>query len=166
MGLYSLACKGCSGGSCVNAPSCSIGTSSSCAPGYICGTPGMGCQLYDGVACSSCLQCCGCPDSHWSCTCFAAGTRVLTPDGKKPIEQIRSGDKVFSVDTVTHELLPTVVVGTTSHVAPAFLRVTFANGVVLEVTAEHPFWDSRLKVYRKIGDFMVGIRSCFGKEIR
>ncbi|MGV2827492.1 Hint domain-containing protein [Myxosarcina sp. GI1(2024)] len=34
--------------------------------------------------------------------CFSAGTLILTPEGDKPIEQLRSGDRVISYHFSTH----------------------------------------------------------------
>ncbi|WP_423464729.1 polymorphic toxin-type HINT domain-containing protein [Promicromonospora sp. MS192] len=70
--------------------------------------------------------------------CFVAGTMVRTPDGPRPIEEIRVGDKVWAHDTVTgrDEL---------GLVAETFVRSTDElfhlriNDQVVSTTAEHPF---------------------------
>ncbi|PJI94690.1 intein [Luteimicrobium subarcticum] len=71
-------------------------------------------------------------------TCFTAGTLVRTPDGHKPIESLRAGDKVLTHDlTAGVDVLETVeetFVRTTStlyHLTIAGQRVT--------TTDEHPF---------------------------
>src|SRR5206468_10478354 len=38
--------------------------------------------------------------------CFTAGTPVMTPAGPRPIESIRPGDVVYSVDEATRQLVP------------------------------------------------------------
>lgn len=42
-------------------------------------------------------------------TCFAAGSLVSTPEGKKPIETIRVGDEVISLDTAGNKRVGKVV---------------------------------------------------------
>lgn len=36
------------------------------------------------------------------------------------------------------------------------MRVTFTNGLVLETTSEHPFYDPRTRGYKFISEFKVG----------
>jgi len=75
-------------------------------------------------------------------TCFAAGTPLLTPDGEKPIEELRVGDRVLSRSEVDPEgpveakLVEEVFV----NVSP-LLRVTVA-GREIGTTVEHPFFVS------------------------
>jgi hypothetical protein len=72
--------------------------------------------------------------------CFAAGTPVLTPDGQKPIEELRPGDLVLSRSE--HDLHappePRLVRDTFVRVAPVI--VLQIDGVTIRTTAEHPFY--------------------------
>ena len=71
--------------------------------------------------------------------CFAAGSLVSTPQGSKPIEQIRVGDEVFGADTagnivrcrVTEVRLPA---------EEAILTVEFSNGAIWDTTASQWFY--------------------------
>lgn len=72
--------------------------------------------------------------------CFAAGTRLLTPDGDKAIEDIRVGDAVLSRDEndVNGPVVAKPVEGVFVRLAPIFhLHI---GGQVLRTTAEHPFF--------------------------
>jgi intein/homing endonuclease len=42
--------------------------------------------------------------SRSTCNCFTAGTKVLTDEGEKPIEEIKAGDKVLAKDDETGEM--------------------------------------------------------------
>ncbi|MCF4121994.1 hypothetical protein L1785_13500 [Antribacter sp. KLBMP9083] len=78
---------------------------------------------------------CGIPGG----TCFVAGTLILTEDGRKPIEEIEVGDKVWAKDFETGEdVLRTVDKTYIRHVETLF-ELTI-DGEVLTTTAEHPFW--------------------------
>jgi len=73
-------------------------------------------------------------------TCFAAGTPILTPEGSKAIEEIRSGDWVLSAPEDDPEAAPEprLVEETFETSAPVLhLRV---GGRTIRTTAEHPFW--------------------------
>lgn len=72
--------------------------------------------------------------------CFAAGTPVLTPDGVKPIEELRAGDLVLARDehNATGELEPKVI-EETKRGESAVLELT-VHGRVLRVTDLHPFY--------------------------
>jgi RHS repeat-associated protein len=73
-------------------------------------------------------------------SCFAAGTPILTPDGSRPIEELRPGDRVLSrhednphgsveiraVESVFQQLSPVLVLN--------------AGSQTIRTTREHPFW--------------------------
>ncbi|WP_170044649.1 polymorphic toxin-type HINT domain-containing protein [Luteimicrobium subarcticum] len=71
-------------------------------------------------------------------TCFTAGTLVRTPDGDKPIETLRPGDKV-----ITHDL--TAGLDVIETIEETFVRTTTTlyhlsiAGHVVTTTDEHPF---------------------------
>ncbi|NDI36496.1 polymorphic toxin-type HINT domain-containing protein [Chengkuizengella sediminis] len=71
--------------------------------------------------------------------CFTAGTKVLTEDGEKPIEEIQVGDKVLAKDDVTGEMGYKEVVGLFQREADEIYSLYIENEII-EVTAEHPFW--------------------------
>ncbi|MFC8797611.1 polymorphic toxin-type HINT domain-containing protein [Promicromonospora sp. NPDC057138] len=70
--------------------------------------------------------------------CFVAGTLIHTPDGPRPIEDIRVGDKVWAHDLVTgRDELQLVSETFVRHTTELF-HLTI-NGMVVSTTAEHPF---------------------------
>lgn len=72
--------------------------------------------------------------------CFAAGTPVLTPDGEKPIEQLKAGDYVLSRNEYEVE----------ANIEPKLVEETFqghselvhlhVGGQTIRVTNAHPFF--------------------------
>jgi hypothetical protein len=78
--------------------------------------------------------------SSYGCNqCFTAGTKVLTEDGEKPIEEIQLGDKVLSKDEETGEVAYKEVVGLFNKQAHEIYYVHIGEEVI-EVTGEHPFY--------------------------
>jgi RHS repeat-associated protein len=74
--------------------------------------------------------------------CFVAGTLVQTQDGLKPIEEIKSGDKVLSSEPERNE--PDKgqwqeVISTSVNVVSEVLEIK-AGSEAFIVTPEHPFW--------------------------
>ncbi|WP_275004446.1 polymorphic toxin-type HINT domain-containing protein [Promicromonospora iranensis] len=90
--------------------------------------------------------------------CFVAGTLIHTPDGPRPIEEIRVGDKVWArnLETGLDELQ--VVQQTFVRTTTELFHLTIA-GVVVSTTAEHPFmvhgrgWLDA--AFLKVGDLLV-----------
>ncbi len=72
--------------------------------------------------------------------CFAAGTPVLTPDGEKPIEQLKAGDYVLSRNEhdVEGKIEPKLVEETFQRHGE--LIELHVGGQVIRVTKEHPFF--------------------------
>ncbi|MEH2368115.1 polymorphic toxin-type HINT domain-containing protein [Nostoc sp.] len=72
--------------------------------------------------------------------CFVAGTKILTTEGEKNIEDIQVGDWVVSDDPNTpgeieaHQVLDTFVRQTSA------LVDLYVDGEVISTTGEHPFW--------------------------
>ncbi|MGC5166342.1 polymorphic toxin-type HINT domain-containing protein [Luteimicrobium sp. DT211] len=71
-------------------------------------------------------------------TCFTAGTLVATPDGDKPIESLRAGDKVYTYDQITGVQLLETVEETVVRTTTTVFHLTIGDAVVT-TTAEHPF---------------------------
>lgn len=95
----------------------------------------------------------------WRITsCFPAGTPVATPDGERPIETLRAGDRAYAVDPVTGALIETVVAGSHRRAGQALLSAVLADGRAIRATKEHPFWDPDAREYRPLGRWVAGQR--------
>ncbi|MDR7380932.1 polymorphic toxin-type HINT domain-containing protein [Promicromonospora iranensis] len=70
--------------------------------------------------------------------CFVAGTLIHTPDGPRPIEEIRIGDKVWAHDLATGRDELQLVTETFVRTTDELFHLTI-NGSVVSTTAEHPF---------------------------
>ena len=75
-------------------------------------------------------------------SCFVAGTPVLTITGLRPVEELRIGDSVLAQDVETGRLDYQPVLATTQRPEAEILRITTADGEVLQATGGHPFWVS------------------------
>ncbi|CAI8968694.1 hypothetical protein EMIT07CA2_50403 [Brevibacillus sp. IT-7CA2] len=74
----------------------------------------------------------------YDCNCFTAGTKVLTDEGEKPIEEIEVGDKVLSKDEETGEVAYKEVVGLFQKQADEIYKIIYIGDEIIESTAEHP----------------------------
>ncbi len=76
--------------------------------------------------------------------CFVAGTKVLTKEGEKPIDQLKKGDKVWSRDPDNGQFGWKTVTDTIVHYNKRVLRLELVDAQghpeVLGVTGNHPFW--------------------------
>lgn len=102
-----------------------------------------------------------------SSSCFAPGTPVHTRDGLVPIERIRVGDQLLSVDTRTGRLgyKPVVVV---LHNPPAETLRIQSGGETVTATTIHRFWKAGegWSLARDLhpGDSLRGIRGAYPIE--
>ncbi|MFC8597676.1 polymorphic toxin-type HINT domain-containing protein [Isoptericola sp. NPDC057191] len=71
-------------------------------------------------------------------TCFTAGTLVRTPEGDRPIEDLRPGDKVWAHDLATGTDELQLVMDTFVRTTTTLYHLTIA-GQVVTTTDEHPF---------------------------
>ncbi|WP_454857799.1 polymorphic toxin-type HINT domain-containing protein [Promicromonospora soli] len=90
--------------------------------------------------------------------CFVAGTLIHTPDGPRPIEEIRVGDKVWAHDLVTGRDELQLVTETFVRTTTELFHLTVA-GAVISTTAGHPFMVSGRgwldAAFLKSGDLLV-----------
>ncbi|MGC5166719.1 polymorphic toxin-type HINT domain-containing protein [Luteimicrobium sp. DT211] len=70
-------------------------------------------------------------------TCFTAGTLVSTPDGDRPIETLRAGDKVYTFDQASGVQLLETVEETFVRTTTRLFHLTI-GGATVTTTAEHP----------------------------
>jgi Pretoxin HINT domain len=83
------------------------------------------------------------PGSGGECS-FVAGTPVTTEEGDKPIEQVKTGDKVLSRNEKTgeqsyHRVLQTFATPD-DEIYSLQLQTAEGKQETLQVTANHPFW--------------------------
>lgn len=89
--------------------------------------------------------------------CFVAGTLVRTPSGVRPIESLRVGDSVISWDLVRRKALTSKVEATRITHGRRVMRLTLANGTVLGVTARHPFYLPRRRLWVRATELRPGV---------
>lgn len=75
----------------------------------------------------------------FGCNCFTAGTKVLTDEGEKPIEEIEVGDKVLAKDDETGQIAYKKVEWLFQRDVEETYNIT-VGGEVITTTDEHPFW--------------------------
>jgi hypothetical protein len=79
------------------------------------------------------------PIVRFSMSCFPAGTRILTANGRVGIETIRPGDQVISQDIETGEIAIQSVQQVTLRPAAPLLEIGIGGDHIL-ATRGHPFW--------------------------
>jgi hypothetical protein len=88
--------------------------------------------------------------------CFVAGTRIETPQGYLPVEELGLGDPVLSYDLDGDTLVNGSVSGIHLYRDREILEAEFDNGVRLWVTEEHPFYSLDQDDWLPIGELEVG----------
>jgi hypothetical protein len=88
--------------------------------------------------------------------CFTFGTMVDTPDGPRPIGQIRAGDSVYSYNPTTDRAVVSRVTRTYVHTNEPYGVVTFSDGTRLQVTAVHRFYNPQTRDWQEIGTMHPG----------
>ena len=78
-------------------------------------------------------ECFYCPIASGCSWCLKAGTKILTPDGQKNIEDIRVGDLVISAENLSRNVKRIF-----KHYAEDTRVLDFANGSKLYTTDNHP----------------------------
>lgn len=101
---------------------------------------------------STCFGRAEAPWTVWYCSyawiaagggCFVAGTPVATPEGERPIEELRLGDEVLAWDLTRGELITTTVTDLQCHEGEDAREVLELHGEhgSVTVTPEHRFFD-------------------------
>lgn len=80
------------------------------------------------------------PQSSATKFCFPAGTLVTTEFGKKPIEQVASGENVWSYDLATNQWRLCQVRQTFTHNYNGHSVLVTVADETIEATLLHPFW--------------------------
>lgn len=96
------------------------------------------------------------PSGCFFTTCFIRGTRVHTPDGPRPIEDLKVGDEVWSWNTSTQQQVRREIIRLYRGESVSLFRIQAGEFVVKGVTGEHPFWNPAKKCWVKSKDLSVG----------
>lgn len=85
--------------------------------------------------------------------CLIKGTIIDTPDGPLPVEQIRPGMPVWTMDGLGKRVASTVITTSTTPVPPSFpvVKVTLNDGRMVTVSPGHPSAEGRT-----LGDYQPG----------
>ena len=71
--------------------------------------------------------------------CLVSGTQITMADGAfKPIEGLKVGDKVMSLNSETQKLESSVIEGIESSIHCNLIRIEFSDGRILSCTPDHP----------------------------
>ncbi|MHB2025280.1 MAG: prepilin-type N-terminal cleavage/methylation domain-containing protein [Elusimicrobiota bacterium] len=156
----------CNGGSCIGStgggctPSCSSTLACGTTASNGCGGTCTGTYCISGT-CSSGACVSGGGGGGGGGGCFTDGTLVMDPSGAIPIEKVRPGDTVYAVDPKSFALVPEKVRNIENKMADRILEVTLSNGIKLDVTPIHRFYDPILGQFRGIKLFKPGEKVAF-----
>lgn len=95
-------------------------------------------------------------EGHWEWFCFTGDTLVDTVGGKKKIEDIQIGDKVYSFNHSQLMIEEKEVVKKDSKMSPIY-RLEFENGEVVECTGNHPFYTT--EGYKSIEEILRSLQT-------
>jgi len=92
--------------------------------------------------------------------CLAAGTRIDTPQGPVPVEDLLVGSPVWTMNA-SGERVPATILKTVRVVVPArhqMVHLVLSDGRELWASPGHPTADRRMLGDLKVGDFLDGAR--------
>jgi hypothetical protein len=98
-------------------------------------------------------------EGRWTLTgpaCFARGTEITTPEGARPIETLRVGERVTSRDPETGEVREVEVRALVPRGTRPIRALELEGGRVLHVTDEHPLFDARTRAFREARALVAG----------
>ena len=99
--------------------------------------------------------------------CLAAQTVIDTPDGQVPVEALREGDAVWTVDSTGARVAATLI-RTGSAFVPAdhqMVHVVLSDGRELWASPGHPTADGRVMADLKTGDLLDGSKIAFLEQV-
>jgi hypothetical protein len=99
-----------------------------------------------------------CPGGCTTCVCASPDTPIATPSGDRPIADLAAGDLVYSADHGAVLAVPILRTNRTPVRDHHVVRVTLANGAVLEISPRHPTADGRTFGDLHAGDVLDHVR--------
>jgi hypothetical protein len=152
----------CNGGKCGTAPcqGTTCGAGGACCGSQCCGAGQLCCMVTVGPSVLGCYDPVDgtCPTGCASCVCAAPDTPIATPQGERPIAELRVGDWVYSVDHGQIRPVPIKRINRQS-VLPSHIMVNLrlASGRTLLVSPLHPTADGRTFQDLARGDLLDGV---------
>lgn len=89
-------------------------------------------------------------------SCFTAGTRIRTPRGPKPIEDLAVGDVVYAFDCERRELVEERIEALLRSEGARLATVVVGTHRIEGVTPEHPFFDPERGTWLDASELSVG----------
>ena len=92
------------------------------------------------------------PTNSGSGGCFVRGTLVDTPDGRRPIEDLKPGDRIYSFDHASRKIVVGAINKARRLGGVRYGVLSFGTaGLRIGVTPEHPFYFADKNDYLPIG---------------
>jgi hypothetical protein len=97
--------------------------------------------------------------------CASPDTPIATPEGDRPIADLKEGDLVYSVEGDAIRAVPILRVGRTPVLNHRVVRVRLTGGRTLEISAGHPTADGRTFAALTVGASLDGAVVEFAETI-
>ncbi len=106
--------------------------------------------------------------AQWKKGCFLADTLIYTPNGYKNIQDIKSGDKVYSYNEKTGEIEIDEVMYLIKHQFDSIHDITLEDGTKIHITFNHPVYDPISKKWIDAGSLKEGdyLQDSNGKKLK
>lgn len=93
-------------------------------------------------------------------TCLLKGTMIATPNGIVPIEDLKIGDIVLSLDVETQEIVERVITNTRGekeyNKVKRYKKYVFSDGTIINVAYKHELYNVEKKCWRYLDDWNIG----------
>jgi hypothetical protein len=160
------ACVATSTPDCTQPASCDLASVNSCGTGQACCAVGRCgpvqtdqgmCEPADPMT-GGCMRC-ACETQPGGCPrCNSPDTPIATPEGERPIAELREGDLVLSMHAGKLVAVPVLATRSVQVFNHAVVRLVLDNGRTLEVSGSHPTGDGRRLDALRPGDALGGPR--------